>query len=316
MSASAEENIRGTVMRSTGSWYRVRLSDGTQTDARLRGRFRTEGIKSTNPIAVGDHVLLSREDQDFVITDILDRKNYILRKAVNLSKRSHILCCNIDQALILFTLAQPLTTLGYIDRLLVSCEAYGIPAVLVFNKTDLLTTAEMQARLADYMGVYEKAGYRCVSLNATDSTYAQEIKDLLRGKVNCVVGRSGAGKSSMVNLADPTLDLKTGGISDFSGRGKHTTTFAEMHELSFGGFIIDSPGFKEMEIIGIEKNELAHFFPEFRARMADCRFSNCHHSKEPGCAVKAAVESGEIAQSRYHTYLSMLAGIDESPEAQ
>ena len=298
-------------MRSTGSWYRVRLPDGSMADARLRGKFRNDGIKSTNPIAVGDHVTIAQEDQDTVITDILDRKNYILRKAVNLSKRVHILCANIDQALILFTLNQPVTTLGYVDRLLVSCEAYGIPAVLVFNKVDLLQSEEQQAKLKDYVRVYESAGYRCVQLSANQPTYAESIRDLLRDQVSCVVGRSGAGKSSLVNLADGGLDLKTGDISDFSGRGKHTTTFAEMHELSFGGFIIDSPGFKEMELIGITRQELGHFFPEFRQRMDGCRFNNCQHSREPGCAIKAAVENGEIAESRYHTYLSMLESVEE-----
>ncbi len=300
------QTLTATVMRSTGSWYRVRLPDGSQVDARLRGKFRNHDIKSTNPLAVGDHVTLEQEEQDTVITDILDRKNYILRKAVNLSKRVHILCSNIDQALILFTLDQPITTLGYVDRLLVSCEAYGIPAVLVFNKVDLLQAEEMQVRLHDYVRVYEAAGYRCVQLSANQPTYGAEIQALLRDKVSFVVGRSGAGKSSLVNLADPGLDLKTGNISDFSGRGKHTTTFAEMHELSFGGFIIDSPGFKEMELIEISKQELGHFFPEFRARLSDCRFNNCQHSREPGCAIKAAVEAGDIAESRYHTYLSML----------
>jgi ribosome biogenesis GTPase len=177
---------------------------------------------------------------------------------------------------------------------------------LVFNKVDLLQGEEMQARLQDYVRVYEAAGYPCVQLSANQPTYAEQIRELLRGKVSCVVGRSGAGKSSLVNLADPGLDLKTGDISDFSGRGKHTTTFAEMHELSFGGFIIDSPGFKEMELIEISKQELGHFFPEFRARLSECRFNNCQHSREPGCAIKAAVADGEIAESRYHTYLSML----------
>ncbi len=303
--------LEGVVVRSTGSWYRVETEDGDIHECKLRGKFRIKGIKTTNPVAVGDRVKITIEEDVGFIREILPRQNYVLRKSVNLSHRAHILCANIDQAILLFTLDQPVTTLGYIDRLLVTCEAYHIPAVLLFNKVDVLDE-EGHARLDDFRQRYEKIGYSTLSISAEDSAYQEVVQDLLRDKTSFVVGRSGAGKSTTINLAEPTLNLKTGHISDFSGRGRHTTTYAERFPLSFGGYIIDSPGFKEMVIIDFERADLSHYFPEMRAHLDDCKFSNCIHVSEPGCAVKAAVESGEIAESRYHTYLGMLEEVDQA----
>ena len=306
------EVVNGIVLRSTGQWYRVLLDNGEIEDCRLLGKFRLSGFKSTNPVAVGDHVRVEISDEtgtneeSRAIIEILPRKNYILRKSINLSKRVHILCANVDQALILFTLDHPVTTLGYVDRLTVSCVAYGIEPLIIFNKTDLLQTPELQQKLKDYEEIYRSAGFKTLELSAIDPSSAEKVKDLLFGKVSFVVGRSGAGKSTMINLAAPELDLKTGDVSAFSGRGKHTTTFAEMFKLPFEGWIIDSPGFKGMEIYDIEKQELGHFFPEFIPFLQACKFSNCTHLREPGCAIKRAVEEGQINETRYNTYLGML----------
>lgn len=296
----------GTVLRSTGAWYKVRLASGIIIDCRLAGKIRLEGLKSTNPVAVGDHVLVEDDNGTGSILSIEPRRNYIPRRSVNLSKQVHVLCANVDQALLFFTIEHPMTTLGYIDRLVVTCEAYDVEPVIVFNKTDLLDTPALQAKVDDYESIYQGAGYRTVRVSAIDPAEAEKVRDLLRDKVSFLAGRSGTGKSSLVNLADSGLKLATGEVSDFSGKGRHTTTFAEMHSLSFGGSIIDAPGFKEMEIFGFEKAEVAHFFPEMRERIHDCRFNNCLHVEEPGCAIVDAVEEGLIPLPRYHTYLGML----------
>ncbi|MBK9448021.1 MAG: ribosome small subunit-dependent GTPase A [Bacteroidetes bacterium] len=309
-SRSDSPHFKGTVLRSTGSWYRVRLTDGQIHECRLRGKMRTHGIRTTNPIAVGDHVLVGHDEETgYNIFEIEDRTNYVLRKSVNLSKRAHILCANIDQAVILFTIEHPVTTLGYVDRLLLTCEAYHIKPVILFNKIDLLSAEGLQ-RLDDYQQLYNAAGYEIHAISAKDKGYADEIREILQGKVSFLVGRSGAGKSATVNLVAPELKLKIGDVSDFSGRGKHTTTFAEMFELPFGGEIIDSPGFREMQLFDFEKAELAPLFPEMRNCLDDCRFSNCLHLNEPGCAVKLAVKEGKIPESRYHTYLGMLQEVE------
>jgi len=306
---SGTDTVAGTVVRSTGSWYRVRV--GTESlDCRMKGNLRIKGIKTTNPVAVGDHVRVQLGDPDNMIVEVMERHNYVLRKSVNLARRAHILCANIDQAVIVFTLEHPVTTLGYVDRLLVTCEAYHIPAVIVFNKVDLLDP-EMKERLADYEKTYRGLGYATLSLSAIDPTAADTVRELLKDKVSFLVGRSGCGKSTLVNLVEPGLKLKVGQVSDFSGRGTHTTTFAEMFPLAFGGDIIDSPGFKEMVIFDLEKPLLSHYFPEMKVYVGKCKFANCLHDREPGCEVKAAVESGSIPESRYHTYLGMLNEIEE-----
>ena len=313
----------GTLVKSTGSFYEVALEDGRQITCTLRGKFRMEGFRSTNPVAVGDKVKIMLaeqlpgvpiEEQTGVILELFPRKNYILRRSINLSRRVHVLCANIDQAFILFTIDQPVTTLGYVDRLLVTCEAYHIPAIILFNKIDLLQSEEMQARLKDYASIYAKAGYETLEISAQDPDYAGVVRERMKDKVSFMVGRSGAGKSTLINLTDPGLKLKTGNISENSGRGKHTTTHAQMFPLSFGGYIIDSPGFKEMEIYDFKKPELSGYFPEMRPFLDDCKFHNCIHVKEPGCAVKNAVAENEIPESRYHTYLSMIKEIGEQFE--
>ena len=302
--------IQGTVLRSTGLWYLVRMVDGKVEECRLRGKMRMKGIKTTNPIAVGDHVLLTHDEEGgYSIYETLDRRNYVLRKSINLSKRAHILCANIDQAIIVFCIENPVTTLGYVDRLLLTCEAYHIKPVILFNKIDLLSPDGL-ARMHDYHALYSSAGYECHSISAKDPQYAEAIQTLMKDKVSFLVGRSGAGKSATVNLVAPELKLKVGDVSDFSGRGKHTTTFAEMFDLPFGGHIIDSPGFREMQLFDFEKTELGPLFPEMRPFLDACRFGNCLHKVEPGCAVKAAVLEGKIPESRYHTYLGMLEEVD------
>jgi ribosome biogenesis GTPase / thiamine phosphate phosphatase len=302
--------IQGTVLRSTGLWYLVRMMDGKVEECRLRGKMRMRGIKTTNPIAVGDQVLVTFDEEGgYSIYETLDRRNYVLRKSVNLSKRAHILCANIDQAIILFTIEHPVTTLGYVDRLLLTCEAYHIKPVILFNKVDLLS-ADGLHRLSEYQKLYTEAGYECHAISAKDPAYAPQIKEMMTDKVSFLVGRSGAGKSATVNLVAPELKLKVGEISDFSDRGKHTTTFAEMFELPFGGNIIDSPGFREMQLFDFEKSELGPLFPEMRPYLEACRFGNCLHKVEPGCAVKTAVQEGKIPESRYHTYLGMLTEVD------
>ena len=304
--APIHDALQGTVLRSTGMWYLVRMEDGKVEECRLRGKMRMKGIKTTNPIAVGDHVLVTHDKESgYSIFETMDRRNYVLRKSINLSKRAHILCANIDQAIIVFTIEHPVTTLGYVDRLLITCEAYHIKPVIVFNKVDLLS-ADGRLRLADYQLLYTSAGYECHAISAKNLAFAAQIKAMMQGKVSFLVGRSGVGKSATVNLVAPELKLKVGEISNFSDRGKHTTTFAEMFDLPFGGYIIDSPGFKEMQLFDFEKTELGPLFPEMRPFLDKCRFANCLHKVEPSCAVKTAVQEGKIPESRYHTYLSMV----------
>lgn len=302
--------MQGIVIKSTGSWYCVRLENGKQVDARIQGKFRIKGIKTTNPVAVGDIVSLKETEENYVITDIQDRKNYIIRKSVNLSKRSHIIAANIDQALLIVTLSHPTTYTGFIDRFLITAEAYHIPTIIVFNKIDIYTKAEKE-KLTKLMAIYTKIGYKCVAISALKEANIEELKTIMKDKTSVVSGHSGVGKSTLLNCIEPQLKLKTSEISESHSQGKHTTTFAEMYELNFGGFIIDTPGVKAFGLIDFDKNELSHYFLEMRALLNECHFNNCQHINEPKCAIKDAVATGEIEEFRYNNYLSMYTDDEE-----
>lgn len=303
--------MQGLIIKSTGSWYQVQTKDGQRIDCRIKGIFRTKGITTTNPLAVGDVVDfdMEPEQETGVITNLQPRKNYIIRKSINLSKQGQIIAANLDQALLVVTLASPRTSLGFIDRFLVTAEAYDIPAKLIFNKLDLFSDEGLEI-LAGYKAIYEKIGYPCYEVSALEGTNIELVQELLKDKVTLFSDHSGVGKSSLINALLPDLDLRTNQVSDWSDKGMHTTTFAEMFELPQGGFIIDTPGIRELGVIDIEKQELSHFFPEMRALMNQCRFNNCRHINEPGCAVLEAVENGEIELSRYDSYLSIYNGND------
>jgi ribosome biogenesis GTPase len=298
--------MKGLVIKSTGSWYGVLTDEDKTINCRIKGKFRTLDIKTTNPIAVGDHVDIELEpDQETgLITFLHPRKNYIIRKSINLSKQAQIIAANLDQAFLIVTLASPRTSLGFIDRFLVTAEAYDIPAKLIFNKLDLFSEEGLEI-LEEYQSIYEKAGYPCYSVSAIQETNLDQIRDLLKDKVTLVSGHSGVGKSTLINALLPGKELKTGEISDWSDKGKHTTTFAEMFQLPFGGYLIDTPGIRELGVFDIEKQELGRLFPEIRKLMSNCRFHNCRHINEPGCAVLNALENGELESSRYDSYLSI-----------
>ena len=302
--------MKGLVVKSTGSWYKVRTEDGAYWECRIKGKFRIKGIRSTNPIAVGDWVSLDElQDGTAVITEIDERKNYIIRKSVNLSKKSHILASNVDQAMLIVTLAYPPTSMGFIDRFLVSAEAYKIPTIIVFNKVDLYD--EEQLELMDsYFLTYQGAGYQTIEVSAVEGFQIDRIREMMKGKVSILSGHSGVGKSTLINAVDPNLDLRTGDISDYHLSGMHTTTFAEMFELQFDGYIIDTPGIKGFGLVDIEKEELASYFPDIWKYASSCKFHNCMHVKEPKCAVKNAVDEFLIFPSRYESYLSMLEDTD------
>ena len=297
--------MKGIVVKSTGSWYNVKLDNGAVIEARIQGKFRIQGIRSTNPVAVGDVVYIKQDENlNNVITEIVDRKNYIVRKSINLSKHSHIIAANIDQAILIVTISQPRTTTGFIDRFLISAEAYHIPTILVFNKIDLYNKAELD-ELKSLMDIYTKIGYQCIAVSALNNENIDSFKAVLKDKTSVVSGHSGVGKSTLLNTIEPKLNLKTSIISEMHSQGKHTTTFAEMFDLSFGGYIIDTPGVKAFGLIDFEKADLSHYFLEMRAILDNCQYSNCQHIKEPKCAIKDAIASGEIEGFRYNNYLSM-----------
>lgn len=298
--------MQGLVIKSTGSWYEVLTNEGKTINCRIKGKFRTLDIKTTNPVAVGDYVEIEPEpDQETgIIKALKPRKNYIIRKSVNLSKQAQIIAANLDQAFLIVTLASPRTSLGFIDRFLVTAEAYDIPAKLIFNKLDLFNDEGIEI-LKEYQRIYEIAGYPCYSVSAIKETNIDQIRELLKDKVTLVSGHSGVGKSTLINALLPGTELKTGEISDWSDKGKHTTTFAEMFKLPFGGYLIDTPGIRELGIFDIEKQELGRLFPEIRKLMENCRFNNCRHINEPGCAVLSALEDGTFEASRYDSYLSI-----------
>ncbi|MDX2249225.1 MAG: ribosome small subunit-dependent GTPase A [Bacteroidia bacterium] len=304
----SRELIQGTVIRSVGSSSRVKTLTGKQYDCIIRGKFRIEGLNTTNPVAVGDEVLFSEpgEGETGVIQEILPRKNYILRKAISQTHKVHILAANMDQAILLFTIDQPVTSTGFANRFLVVAEAYHIPAKIVINKIDLLHSPEQLERLEEITNLYSKIGYEVIQVSSLDARYKEKATQLLSGKVSFVGGHSGSGKSTFINLADPDLDIKTSEVSEYTNKGTHTTTFAEMHALAGGGYIIDTPGIKEWGITDFERTDLSHYFPEMQELLSECRFNNCTHTNEPKCAIKAAVEAGEIHASRYDSYLRML----------
>lgn len=298
----------GILTKSTGSRYLVRLPNGEIIDCVLKGKIRLDGRKTTNPVAVGDVVdVESDENGDYVIANIHPRKNYIIRKSINLSKQAQILASNLDQAMLVVTLVAPRTSLGFIDRFLITAEAYSIPAILVFNKSDVLNE-ELLGLQQEIISIYENAGYKCIVVSSLKKQNLDEVKDLLKDKTTLISGHSGVGKSTLINAIEPGLDLKTGDISSVHLKGMHTTTFAELHPLSFGGFIIDTPGIKELGLVEMKKEEVGHYFPEIRKVMNNCKFNNCLHVNEPKCAVKEAVENGEISEERYHSYLGILNG--------
>lgn len=296
--------VEGLVIRATGSWYEVE-SGGSLLKCRIRGKLRLKGVRSTNPVVVGDIVhCQSGQDGEWVICDIVPRRNYIIRRASNLSKESHIIAANVDCAMIVVTLVEPVTALEFVDRFLITCEAYKVPAVILLAKIDLLEQAPEQ--VAQFHQIYESAGYRVIDISAKEGIGIDSVKELLAGRVTLISGNSGVGKSTLVGRIDPTLDIRTGEISESFHKGKHTTTFSTMYPLEGGGYIIDTPGIKGFGLIDIDDKELWHYFPEMIASAGECRFYNCTHTHEPGCAVCEAVKQGDIAFSRYESYLKIL----------
>lgn len=302
-----ERILSGVVIRATGSWYEV-SADGGTIRCRIRGRLRLKGVRSTNPVVVGDRVTCERDENgDHAIVAVEPRRNYVIRRASNLSKESHIIAANIDQALLMATLRQPETAPEFVDRFLVTCEAYKVPAVIILSKADL---QEPEA-LAAFRAVYEAIGYRVLAVSPRTGEGMKEVEELLRGRTTLISGNSGVGKSTLVRAIDPTLDIRTGEISESHGKGRHTTTFSTMYALAGGGQVIDTPGIKGFGLIDIDDGELWHYFPEMMRIGRDCRFYNCTHTHEPGCAVTQAVVQGEISPMRYESYLKMLDDDDK-----
>ena len=303
----------GKVRKSTGKWYTVEIPDGTVVNCRIRGRLRLEGLKTTNPIAVGDTVILENdrdEEGKMVISDFEPRTNYIVRKSTNLSKQMQILAANVDRAYLIVTLRSPVTQLAFIDRFLVAAESFRIPVTILFNKVDLYNEKELE-EIERLSKMYETIGYPCFKIKAEDPETVAFLKKEIDGKQVIISGHSGVGKSTLVNSIDPELDLRTGEISQAHLQGQHTTTFAEMHKLSSGGYIIDTPGIRAFGIVDLEKEYISHYFPEMRSLIGECKFHNCMHINEPKCAVKEAIDNGSIEQSRYRTYLQLMTE-DES----
>ena len=306
---------RGLVVLSTGSWYDVLLADGQTLKCRLRGKFRMHGIKTTNPVVVGDKVefIFQENDNIGLITAIDNRKNYIIRKSTRLSKISHIIAANIDKAFLVVTIKQPRTSLGFVDRFLTAAEAYRIPVELIFNKIDLLDKNDL-LELNKVIALYQNIGYLCHQTSVVENVGIDLLKERLHGNISLFAGHSGAGKSALLNMVNPSLNIRVGEISDYHNKGKHTTTFAQMHALGENTFLVDSPGIKEFGLINYEKYEVSHFFLEMRPFMNQCKYHNCTHLHEPQCAVKEAVENVAIALSRYNNYVGILTGEDKDIE--
>lgn len=300
--------VKGKVLKSTGKWYIVELEDGEIVNCRIRGKFRLDGLRTTNPISVGDVVSINDEidgEGNRVIVGFDKRRNYIVRKSTNLSKQMQILAANIDRAYLIVTLRSPETHLAFIDRFLVSAESFRIPVTLLFNKTDLYTEDDQE--YADALCfMYENIGYPCVQISATEKKNIDFLRDDVKGNQVMISGHSGVGKSTLINAIDPNLDIRTGEISRSHQQGQHTTTFAEMHKVATGGYIVDTPGIRAFGITELEKSVMSHYFPEMRERMSECKFNNCLHMNEPKCAIKEALESGEIDESRYATYMQLM----------
>jgi ribosome biogenesis GTPase len=298
---------KGIVIKSVGSRYKILLSSGNIIDCILPGKLRVKDMQTTNPVAVGDNVLVNSEKDNVtgIITEVLERKNYILRKASNLSKQSQIIAANLDQVLLMVTVILPRTPVEFIDRFLVTAEAYRIPAKIIFNKIDLYGTEELE-RMEYLISVYSAIGYECLRLSLNRRTGLEDLKDLMKDRISLISGNSGVGKTTLLNIIDPSLNLKTAEISDYHKQGKHITTFPEMHRLPFGGFAIDTPGIRGFGVVNMERNEIYHFFPEIFKASQNCKYYNCLHRDEPGCAVTKAVEQGKVNSLRYRSYLSIL----------
>lgn len=304
--------MNGLVIKNTGSWYSVRTDDGSNVECKIKGNFRLKGIRSTNPVAVGDRVSIVRNAEGTAfITDIEDRRNYIIRKSPNLSKQSHIIAANVDQAFLVVTVNYPQTSTTFIDRFLASAEAYRVPVVLLFNKTDILGPDELEYQ-GMMVNLYETIGYKCLAVSALDGNIAATLEPLLKDKITLFSGNSGVGKSTLLNSIIPGLCLRTAEISEAHNTGMHTTTFSEMLPLPYGGWAIDTPGIKGFGTFDMEPEEICGYFKEIFKFSKDCRFRNCTHTHEPGCAVRKAVEEHYISESRYNSYLSMLDDKDES----
>lgn len=296
---------RGLVIRSTGSWYTLACEDGEQRECRIRGRLRLRGVRSTNPVVVGDRVEAEQDEQgEWAICDIAPRRNYIIRRASNLSKESHIIAANVDRVMVVATIAEPVTATEFIDRLLVTCEAYKVPATILLAKSDLLD--DRADEVSEFHRTYEGAGYEVIDLSTVDGRGVERVRELTRQGITLLSGNSGVGKSTLVRALNPALDIRTGDISESTGKGRHTTTFSTMYPIGEGGYIIDTPGIKGFGLIDIEDKELWHYFPEMMRLAPDCRFYNCTHTHEPHCAVIEAVKSGAMAYSRYESYLKIL----------
>jgi ribosome biogenesis GTPase len=305
--------MKGVVYKSTGSWYTVKDEQGQFRNARMKGVFKIDEITSTNPVAVGDEVAFELENElenSVTITKICDRRNHINRQSPRVKHQQHIIAANIDQSVLVVTLKEPRTSQGFTDRFLVASEMYHVPAVIVINKTDLFRKKE-EEQFEKWQLMYEKIGYKLTGISVKNNEGIEKLKELLKNKISLLSGHSGVGKTSFLNIILPDLNLKTAGISGWSGKGQHTTTFAEMYDLPNGGKIIDTPGMREFGLIDLPKQELSHYFPEMRQRLVNCQFNNCLHINEPGCAVKEAVINGEIDEDRYVSYATILDSIEE-----
>lgn len=300
--------MKALIYKSTGSWYIAKDEEGRQYNARIKGVIKISGLTSTNPIAVGDIVEMELENElenTATITAIYDRKNYIARVSPHNKNQHHIVASNLDQSLLFATIKDPKTSQGFIDRFLVSCEAYHLPAIIIFNKADVYRKKELE-KFEELKNIYEAVGYKVLLTSIVNNEGVDKVKELLNNKITLLSGHSGVGKSSLINAIFPELNLRTKEVSDWSGKGMHTTTFAEMFDLPFGGKVIDTPGLKELGLVDIEKHELSHYFPEMRQRLNNCHFNNCMHINEPGCAIKDALNKGEIYVERYVSYMTIL----------